>query len=127
MIQTAKESTISYKIGILSDLEPSNFGHSILFRICPGTGREISIFGFRALLIDTIGSDQSKAVPFIRYLRDPTLGAVSKFGFWFKVKEDPSFQPKEYWCISRTGNEYPTPRVIRLRAGGAKRQFRNSP
>jgi len=39
-----------------------------------------------------------------------TLWAVSKLGFWFKIKEDSSFQPQEYWRISRTGNEDPTPR-----------------
>ena len=38
------------------------------------------------------------------------LGAVSTFAFWFKDKEDSSFQPQEYCRISRTGNEDPTPR-----------------
>jgi hypothetical protein len=32
-------------------------------------------------------------------------------GFSFKVKEDPSFQPQEYGCISRIENEDPTPRL----------------
>jgi hypothetical protein len=38
------------------------------------------------------------------------LEAISKLGFSFQVKKDPSFQPQEYYRISRTGNEDPTPR-----------------
>jgi len=34
-----------------------------------------------------------------------------KPGIFDKVKKDPSFQPQEYCCISRTGNEHPKPKL----------------
>jgi len=41
----------------------------------------------------------------------PTIGAVSKLGFWFKVKAAVRFQPEEYARISRIETECPTPRL----------------
>ena len=32
---------------------------------------------------------------------NPVLEAISKNGFWFKVKADATFEPEEYSCISR--------------------------
>ena len=46
--------------------------------------------------------------PILNRMNSPE--AISKFGFSFKVKEDPSFQPEEYCCISRIENENPSPR-----------------
>jgi hypothetical protein len=39
------------------------------------------------------------------------LGAVSKLGFWLKVKAAVRFQPEEYSSISRIETERPTPRL----------------
>jgi hypothetical protein len=34
--------------------------------------------------------------------KNKTLEGISKIGFWFKVKADPSFNPQEYCGILRT-------------------------
>jgi hypothetical protein len=40
------------------------------------------------------------------------LEAISKIGFWFKVKAAARFHPEEYTGdISRIGTERPTPRL----------------
>ena len=54
---------------------------------------------------------------------DDGIEAISKLGFSFKVKEDPSFQPQEYGCISRIENEDPTPRFTRPWRVGRKDDF----
>jgi hypothetical protein len=59
------------------------------------------------------------------YLKIRIFVPPVRTGICDRVKEDSSFQPPRlhrdlrhaYCCISRIGNEDPTPRVIRLRAG----------
>jgi len=56
MLQTTDKKAIKNPVDALHGFENLNLGHLKLFRI--------SIFGFRALLIESLGSTQTKAVSF---------------------------------------------------------------